>query len=290
MKITIVGGGGRVGSTAAFSLLINNLVEEAVLIDIQEDRAEGEALDISHSLSGMGVEGSVYGGSDYSLTTDSDLILITAGMARKPGMSRLELAEGNINIVKEVVEQSMEYSSNPFLFIVSNPVDVLTACSQKVSGLEHSRVFGLGTLLDTIRLKSILNQRLGVSYSEEVMVVGEHGDSMTPVFSKLNEDYPRKDLWEVFREVREGASKVIEAKGATWFAPAVAISRVVEKLQDKEGQVLPLSTYLEEHGVYVGYPARVSSHGVNPLDYSLSAREEESFLESVGVIKEALRC
>ncbi len=288
MKVTIIGGGGRVGSTAAFSILSNRLASEVVLIDIAEDRAKGEALDLAHSLSGMGVDAEVYGGSDYSLTKDSDLIIVTAGVARKPGMSRLELAESNIGIVKDVVSKALQYSKNPFLFIVSNPVDVLTYHALKVSKLEPSRVFGLGTLLDTIRLKSLLRLRLNIDYSEEVMIIGEHGDSMAPVFSHLETDASKDELWEVFEEVRVGAGKVIEAKGATWFAPAVAISEVVRNLQSEESRMLPISVYLENYDLCIGYPSQVSSSGVKPVDYSLSSEEKELFLKSVDVIKRAL--
>lgn len=288
MKVSIVGGGGRVGSTAAFSLLSNRLASELVLIDIDEEAVEGEALDLSHSLSGIKLESSVYGGSDYSLTRNSDLILITAGIARKPGMTRLELANANIKIVKDVVSRAMEHSSNPFIFIVSNPVDVLTHYALEVSRLEPSRVFGLGTMLDTIRLKSLLKQRLNIGYREEVMIIGEHGDSMTPVFSKLNAGYPREKLWKVFQEVREGAAKVIEAKGGTWFAPAVAISQVVRNLTHKQREILPVSAYLEEHGVHIGFPSEIGTGGVKPIEFALNEEEEALFLKSVQVIKGAL--
>lgn len=288
MKVSIIGGGGRVGSTAAFSLLSRGLVSEVVLIDIAEDKAKGEALDMTHALAGMGVNAEVRGGSDYALTEDSDLILITAGVARKPGMSRLDLAESNIKIIKDVVPKALEYSKNPFLFVVSNPVDVLTYHALKVSGLSPERVFGLGTLLDTVRLKSILKLRLGIDYSEEVMIIGEHGDSMTPVFSHLNSKHSEAELWEVFEEVRDGATMVIEAKGATWFAPAVAIAQVVEALQ-KDGRLLPLSIYLPDHDVCIGYPAEISSRGVKAVNYDLSPEEKERFLKSVNVIKKVLR-
>ncbi len=287
MKVSIIGGGGRVGSTAAFSLLSRGLVSEVVLIDIARERAQGEALDIAHALSAMGVEATVVGGDDYSMTEDSDLVLITAGVARKPGMSRLDLADSNIKIIKDVVPKALEHSKNPFIFVVSNPVDVLTYYALKVSGLKPERVFGLGTLLDTVRMKSMLRLRLGIEYGEEVMIIGEHGDSMTPVFSHLNTSHSREELWKIFEEVRDGAAKVIESKGATWFAPAVAIAQVVEALQ-KSGTLLPLSVYIPEHDVCIGYPAEVSRDGVKIANYTLSPEEEERFLNSVSVIKKVL--
>ncbi len=288
MKVTIIGGGGRVGSTAAFSIMINNLASEVVLIDISEDRAKGEALDLAHSVSGMKIDAEVYGGSDYSLTEDSDIIIVTAGVTRKPSMNRLELAETNIGIVRDVTKRALDYSKNPFVFIVSNPVDVLTYNTLKLSNLESSRVFGLGTLLDTMRLKSLLKLRFDTEYSEEVMIIGEHGDSMTPVFSHLGADVLMSKLWNVFEEVRVSAGKVIEAKGGTWFAPATAISDVVRGLQNEESTIMPISVYLENHEICIGYPSEVSSSGVRPVNYNLSRGEEELFLKSVDRIRSAI--
>lgn len=285
MKVSIVGGAGRVGSTAAYAIVNLGLVDEIYLLDIAKERAAGEALDITHALSGFNREMVVRGGDDYAGVEGSDVVIITAGAARKPGMSRLDLRHRNVGIIRDVVRRVMAECRDTMLFVVSNPVDVLTYHAWQESGLPEERVFGLGTLLDTLRLKSMLKRRLGVDYREEAYVFGEHGDSMLPVF-RLSSNHPKEELMRVFDEVREGAAKVIESKGGTWFAPAVAIAKVIEAIE--RGGVYPVSTYVREHQLYIGYLAEISRDGVRSVDFELTQEEAQLFRRSVETVKGAL--
>ncbi len=285
MKVSIIGGAGRVGSTAAYTLVNLGLVDEIYLLDIAKERAAGEALDITHSLSGMNSDVVVEGGDDYAGIRGSDVVMITAGVPRKPGMSRLDLRHRNVGIIREVVRKVVAECRDALLFVVSNPVDVLTYYAWRESGLDEERVFGLGTLLDTLRLKSMLKKRLGVGYEEEAYIFGEHGDSMLPVF-RLRGNHPREELMRVFDEVREGAARVIETKGATWFAPAVAIARVIEAVQ--QGGVLPVSTFIREHRLYLGHLAEISRSGVRRAEFELTEEEARLFQHSAEVVRRAI--
>ncbi len=285
MKVSIIGGAGRVGSTAAYTLVNLGLVDEIYLLDIAKERAAGEALDITHSLSGMNSDVVVEGGDDYAGIRGSDVVMITAGVPRKPGMSRLDLRHRNVGIIREVVRKVVAECRDALLFVVSNPVDVLTYYAWRESGLDEERVFGLGTLLDTLRLKSMLKKRLGVGYEEEAYIFGEHGDSMLPVF-RLRGNHPREELMRVFDEVREGAARVIETKGATWFAPAVAIARVIEAVQ--QGGVLPVSTFIREHRLYLGHLAEISRSGVRRVEFELTEEEARLFQHSAEVVRRAI--
>ncbi len=285
MKVSIIGGAGRVGSTAAYTLVNLGLVDEIYLLDIAKERAAGEALDITHSLSGMNSDVVVEGGDDYAGIRGSDVVMITAGVPRKPGMSRLDLRHRNVGIIREVVRKVVAECRDALLFVVSNPVDVLTYYAWRESGLDEERVFGLGTLLDTLRLKSMLKKRLGVGYEEEAYIFGEHGDSMLPVF-RLRGNHPREELMRVFDEVREGAARVIETKGATWFAPAVAIARVIEAVQ--QGGVLPVSTFIREHRLYLGHLAKISRSGVRRAEFELTEEEARLFQHSAEVVRRAI--
>ncbi|NOZ59120.1 MAG: malate dehydrogenase [Euryarchaeota archaeon] len=285
MKVSIIGGAGRVGSAAAYSLVMQGLVDELYLLDIAGERAAGEALDITHALSGLGRDVSVEGGDDYSGIAGSDVVIVTAGVPRKPGMSRLDLRHQNVGIIREIARKVAKACDDALLFVVSNPVDVLTYYAWKESGLGRERVFGLGTLLDTLRLKSMLKKRLGVDYREESYVFGEHGDSMLPVF-RLRHNHPRDELLGVFEEVRQGAARVIAWKGATWFAPAVAIARVVEAIG--RGGVLPVSTFIEEYGLYLGHLAEISRSGVRRAEFELTEEEARLFQRSAEVVRRAI--
>jgi malate/lactate dehydrogenase len=285
MKVSIIGGAGRVGSAAAYTLVAFGLVDELYLLDIAGERAAGEALDITHALSGIGSDAKVEGGENYSGIAGSDVVIVTAGVPRKPGMSRLDLRHKNAGIIREIAKKVAETCDDALLFVVSNPVDVLTYHAWRESGFPEERVFGLGTLLDTLRLKSMLKKRLGIAYEEEAYIFGEHGDSMLPVF-RLRGNHPREELMRVFDEVREGAARVIETKGATWFAPAVAIARVVEAVQ--QGGVYPVSTFIREHGLYLGHLAEISRSGVRRAEFELTEEEAHLFQRSAEVVKRAI--
>ncbi len=286
MKVSIIGGAGRVGSAVAYTLVSHRLVEELYLLDIAGERAAGEALDITHALAGIEWDATIEGGDSYSGIAGSEVVIVTAGVPRKPGMSRLDLRHRNVEIVRDIAKKVAGVcDEDALLLVVSNPVDVLTYYAWKESGFPHERVFGLGTMLDTLRLKSLLRKRLGVGYEEEAYVFGEHGDSMLPVF-RLRENHPSEELMRIFEEVREGAARVIAWKGATWFAPAVAIARVVEAVQ--KGGAYPVSTFIEEHRLYLGHLAEISRRGVRRAEFELTEEEARLFRRSAGVVRRAI--
>lgn len=289
MKISIVGAG-HVGSTTAYALLLKGLCDELVLVDVAGDLAEGEALDLRHCRAGLNFSGEIIGTDDYSATRDSDMIIITAGMARRPGMTRMDLREKNIEIMKSIVEELMKYNDDTLLFAVSNPVDVMAYTAYKESGLPAHKVFGLGTLLDTMRLRSIMAERVGMEAAlSGAYVLGEHGESMFPVFSQMSADVPLDELNDLFEDVVKGGIKVIEKKGATFYAPGLSIADAVEAVAKDTQDVLPVSVFLEEHGIYIGYPAVVGRGGVKPSKMTLSPEEDEGFNRSIEVLKKAQR-
>jgi malate/lactate dehydrogenase len=289
MKISIIGAG-RVGATAAFALVGRRLVDELALVDIRKDLAEGEAMDIFHGTSTVGKAVEVSGSDDYAITQDSDLVIITAGIARRPGQSRLDLAETNAGIMKGIVDGLKEYNDDPLLFVVANPVDVLTNVAFRTSGFAPERVFGLGTLLDTIRLRSHLRRMYGEKAKGiEAMIIGEHGDTMLPVFRGYEStSITLSELEGVFMEIRDAAIRVIELKGATFYAPAVAIAEAAESIILDREKALPLTVYLEEHDFCIGHPAVAGRDGVRPVDFEPTGKEKQRFERSLSILKGVL--
>jgi malate/lactate dehydrogenase len=281
MKISIIGAG-RVGSEVAFTLMQRDLCDELILIDILKDRAAGEALDLRHCLWVVKKDVKVVGSDDYSLVRGSDLIIITAGVPRKPGDTRLDLAEKNARIMKDIVGK---LPKEGLILVVSNPVDVMTCLVLKASGKDKSEVFGLGTMLDTIRLRSLL-----MEYGEcsDVYIIGEHGDSMLPVFGSLGEKQDKEELEGVFESVRISAAEVIKLKGATLFAPALAVAEVVQSVVKDEERILPVSAYHEDYGVCISLPTMVGRKGVRFVDFALNEEEKARFMKSVEVLKKAV--
>jgi malate/lactate dehydrogenase len=285
MKISVIGAG-RVGATIAQALLMRKLADELVLIDIAEDMVKGEALDLRQGQSGLGTNVKITGSTDYSLAASSGIIVITAGVGRKPGDSRLDLAKKNTNIMKGIIDKIKE-NENSILLIVSNPVDVMTYLVLKKSGFDNrNRIFGLGTTLDTIRLRSLLSEEFDINASSlETFIIGEHGDSMLPVFSHLGEEFEKERLFKVFDAAKDGAAEVIKLKGATTFAPAIAVAEVVDSIANDRGNILPTSTYHEDLDVCIGFPSKVARSGAYPIEFELNEEEREKFLKSVEIIK-----
>jgi len=297
MKITILGAG-RVGSTAAYLLMEKGLADEIVLIDIEKDKVEGESLDLAQCVSGLKEDVKVTGSDDYADSADSDIVIVTAGVPRKPGDTRLDLMKKNAGIIKKIVEDVMAHNDNPIILVVSNPVDVMTYIAYMESGLPKERVFGLGTMLDTIRLRSAVAADFGVdSNTVEVFMLGEHGDSMFPQFGeatiggtpilKVAGASPDR-LKKIFQFVRDSAEEVIRKKGGTFYAPGYSIAVVVEALVYK-GSVLPASVYNEEWGVCVSVPCKISTRGAMPLPPKLSDKEKKLMDESIAVLKGSVR-
>ena len=259
-KVAIIGCG-FVGASIAFSLIQKGLFSEMVLIDANHDKAEGEAMDLSHGLPYLSPM-EIYAGT-YEDVSDCALVIITAGANQKPGETRLDLIDKNVGILKSIIPQITARPFEGMLMIVSNPVDVLTYAAMKISGYPAHRVFGSGTVLDTARLKFLLGQHLDVdSRNVHAFIIGEHGDSELAVWSSANissldldhfcqlrgkKNY-RAELDRIYHEVRDSAYEIIERKGATYYGIAMAVARIAECIVKNESAMLPISAVLEEIG------------------------------------------
>lgn len=295
-KISIIGAG-RLGSLSGYHLMARRLADEIVLIDIMADRAEGEAIDLGHCTSAIG-RTKIIGSDDYSLTAESDVIVITAGIPRKPGDTRLDLAKKNKKIMEEVLAKISEHNSDYILLMVSNPVDVLTYLAYKKSGLDAKKVLGLGTMLDTMRLRSQLCSVFDLEPQKlDALMLGEHGDSMFPAYSFATYDggklskvdgISETKLAEVFEGVKDSAMQVIKKKGATFYAPTLAIAEVVDCIIGDSKRTLPVSTYNETYGVCISVPTIVGADGVSDVDYSLDEAEKKLLENSASVLKASI--
>lgn len=299
-------GCGFVGSTTAFSLIQTGIFSELVLIDANVHRAEGEAMDLSHGLPFVHPM-KIYAGN-YSDLTDCALIIITAGASQKPGETRLDLAQRNVEIFKSIIPEIARHNQDAVLLVVTNPVDILTYAALKFSGFPENRVIGSGTVLDTARLKYLLGEHLGVdSRGVHAFIIGEHGDSEVAVWSGANVsgvalnhfcelrghfDHPAADL-RIYREVRDSAYDIISRKGATYYGVAMAVSRIATAIVRDEKPVLPVSSLIHElygiENLCMSLPAVVGRSGVETvLDLSLSPVERSELLRSAKTLRQTL--
>jgi len=290
MKVSIIGAG-RVGSTTAFILMERGLCSEIALVDVMGERADGEALDLTHGVSAVKEDVLLSGSSDYSITKDSDVVVVTAGIPRKPGETRLDLAQKNIGVIEGITESVLAHNRDCVILMVSNPVDLMALTAYMKSGMPNERVFGLGTMLDSIRFRSMIAIEYKVKPSAvDAMILGEHGDTMFPAYSGVRINGKPvgfdKRLERVFQEVRDSAAKVIKEKGATYYAPALAAAEVVEALSSKSARVLPTSVYHSTYGVYISVPTEVSKGGATPIECNLSDEESVLFRKSAETLSE----
>ncbi|AKG92600.1 Malate/lactate dehydrogenase [Geoglobus ahangari] len=291
MKLGFVGAG-RVGATSAFTCLLNLDVEEIALVDIAEDLAVGEAMDLTHAAAGVDKYPKIVGGSDYSLLKGSDVIVVTAGLARKPGMTRLDLANKNAGIIRDVAKKIMEASPESKIIVVTNPMDVMTYIMWKETGKPRNEVFGMGNMLDSQRLKATLFAQ-GARNIRKAWIIGEHGDSMFIMWSQADFD-GEVDREKTLEQVRFVAAEVIKRKGATIYGPAVAIYRMVNAIVNDTKEEIPTSVILQgEYGiedVSVGVPAIIGSGGVEKVvEYDLPEEELNALRNSASILKERLR-
>ena len=301
-KLVIVGGGGMVGASAAYACALRSVVEEIVLIDRSPDLAWGQAADINDA---MGLDRNVeVRAGDYGDIATDDIVVITAGAPQAPGQTRLELAGVNAAIMREIIRNVMAGGAQPYLVIVSNPVDVLTYVAWKESGLPKSRVLGTGTTLDTSRLNSYLADQLDANTRDvDAYILGEHGDSSfsTIETAQIGEvplrDYPgfkEEMIDNIEQKIRDRAYRVIETKKSTYFAIGFVISKIVSALRQSTHTIYPVCSLVEGeyglHDVVLGLPSTVSSEGVKILaGYPLTDREKELLARSAAVVSEAIR-
>jgi malate dehydrogenase len=297
--IAIVGAG-RVGSSAAFSIL-GARISDIVLIDVFENQAKGEALDMMQAAPAIEFDGNIRGTSDFSEMKGSQLVIVTAGEARKPGMSRIDLIGKNAKIVKSVVREVVTYAPDCRLMMVTNPVDVMTYVAFKESGFERNRVFGMGNILDTLRFRSYIAQELGVSREDtRALVIGEHGDSMVPLvgFASVSgipiADLMRKEQIEKVVDLTKfSGSEVIKLKGSTVYAPGEVIRIMADAVMRDRKRVMSVSTILQGEygfsGVSIGVPCILGKNGVEKiLELRLDAKAREDFENSVKITKDAI--
>ena len=301
-KIAIVGAG-FVGTSFAYSLLIRGLVSQIVLIDINKERAEGEAMDLSHGLP-FAHPVKIWAG-DYSDCKDADVVLIAVDKGAKIKKSRLELAQGNLEIFRETIPSITRYNKQCILLVVSNPLDVMTYAALKLSGFPKSRVIGSGTVLDTARLRYLLSQHLQIdARNVHAYIIGEHGDSEVPVWSLANVagirlkdycsignlPYDRELLNELFLKVRNAAYEIIKRKERTNYGVGLSLTKIVESIIRNENSVLTVSCLLENyHGVSdvcLSVPAILNRDGIGRIiELPLDEKEIEEFQKSAGIIK-----
>lgn len=303
MKVTIIGGGGRVGSCAAFALQCAALVSEIQLLDANQAMAEGEALDLLHG-SAFAADQRIYAG-DYSRAADSDLFLITAGLRRKPDESRLDLINRNVALFLQILSsiKSAGLRKDAIVFVVSNPVDILTHLATQQLGLPWPQVIGLGTMLDTSRFSSFIAEELKLAPTQvKALILAEHGDSMVPIWSSaaLN-GLPLAGLPQcspgfqnsVFERTRGSGAEVIKKKGGAGWAVAIAIRDVVHSIALDRKQLLPVSSLQQGaydiNGICLSVPSVVGRRGiVDHVEINLWPKEKLALQNSARALKETL--
>lgn len=303
-KVTIVGAG-SVGSSAAYAALIRGSARHVALYDIATAKAEAEVLDLAHGTQFTGTS-DIVGGSDISVVEGSHVVVITAGAKQNPGQTRIELAGVNAGIMKKMMPQLLEVAPNAVYVIVTNPCDVLTVLAQEDTGLPDERIFASGTVLDTSRLRWKLAERAGVATSSvHAYIVGEHGDTEFPLWSKatigtvpiLEWVTPAGDrmtvdeLDQIAIDVRDAAYKVIQGKGATNYAIGLSSARIVEAILGDEHAVMPVSTVLRDFhgvdGVALSVPSVVSASGAVPIrETQFAPNELELFHRSAAALRD----
>ena len=304
-RVAVVGTG-NVGSTFAYALLLSGLASEIALIDVNRAKAEGEAMDLNHT-EPFAPPTDVWAG-DYPDCAGAVVTVIAAGVNQKPGETRLDLLKRNAAIFREVIPAIVRHNPDGILLIATNPVDVLTYAALKFSGFPPPRVIGSGTILDTARFRYLLSQYFGVDpRSVHAYIIGEHGDSEVPVWSLANiagmhlgdfaaahgVSYAADKMEEIFRQTRDAAYHIIQRKGATYYAVAAGLMRIVEAILRNQATVLSVSSLVENNygirDVCLSLPTVVDRKGIaRQLRLSLSAEEQQGLRKSAEVLKHTI--
>ena len=302
MKITVIGAG-NVGATVAQLLANQELASEIILVDVLEGIPEGKALDMYESMPILGSDSKIYGTNSYEMTADSDIVIQTAGMARKPGMSRDDLLVKNAEIVSSCISNAFKYSPNALYIIVSNPLDVMTFLAAKLTNLPRHKVIGMAGILDTARYRSFISMELKVSMQDiQGMILGGHGDTMVPLprFTTvagipLTDLLPKEKIDEICTRAANGGGEIVKylKTGSAYYAPAAAAVQMVESIVRDQKRILPCSVMLQgEYGVsdvVVGVPAKLGKNGMEEiLELKLNDEEMASFNNSVGHVRETI--
>lgn len=307
----VIIGAGQVGMACAYSLLIQDCFDELVLQDLATERVEGEVMDLMHGMSFIAPT-LLKAGTVANEGRDADIVIITAGASQKPGENRLDLLERNVAIFKTILSDVVKYCPNAILLIVSNPVDIMTYVTLKLSGFPSSRVIGSGTVLDTARFRSLLAKKLDIdARSVHAYIIGEHGDSELPVWSTANvaglklipDSCPdswenlsaaeRKELTAIFEQVKNAAYEIIKRKGYTSYGIGLGVTDIVKAILRSQERVLTVSSLIEGaygvHDICLSLPTVVNEKGVlKTVNLTLSKKEEKQFQNSAFVLQEAL--
>ncbi|WP_207694459.1 L-lactate dehydrogenase 2 [Enterococcus sp. DIV0212c] len=304
-KVVVVGTG-FVGTSIAYSMINQGIVNELVLIDVNQEKAEGEALDLLDGVSWGQENVDVWSGG-YEECHDADVVVITAGANQKPGQTRLELVDINASIMKSIVQKIMDTGFDGILLVASNPVDVLTYVAWKTSGFPANRVLGTGTTLDTTRFRKELAAKLKIDpRSIHGYIIGEHGDSEVAVWSHTtvggkpilefivkNNRLGIEDLALISDRVKNAAYEIIDRKQATYYGIGMSTARIVKAVLNNEQAVLPVSSYLNgeygESGLFTGVPSVVNQSGVREIiELNIDANEQLQFRESVKQLRQVI--
>jgi malate dehydrogenase len=303
MKVTIIGAG-NVGATCAMRILEAGLAD-IVLLDVMESIAKGKAEDLMDAASIVGHKRHIIGTSAYSATTLSDIIVITAGFARKPGMSREELLNKNASIVKEVTRNAVEYNKNPIIIVVTNPLDAMTYLAYKESGLDHKRVFGMAGVLDSARMNLMIARATKKKLDEiNSLVLGTHGETMVAAIShskaaknRLSDLLKQQQIDDIVEKTKSRGAQIISylGQGSAYYGPSAAVFKMVKAIAEDTKEVLPCSCFLQGEygidGIYLGVPARIGKNGIEKIiEAELAAEEKRLLKEAADSVRNQLLC
>jgi malate dehydrogenase len=298
-KVTVVGSG-NVGAAVA-QRLVDKQMADVVLIDILEGVPQGKALDMLESGPIEGYDVKIRGTNDYADTANSDLVVMTAGFARKPGMSRDDLLKANYEIVKGAIEKVVKYSPEAFLIVVTNPLDAMVQTAFKVSGFPKNRVIGMAGVLDTARYRTFIAEALNVSVRDvQGFVLGGHGDTMVPVPRyttvagiPVEDLMPREQLEAIIKRTRDGGAEIVSLlkTGSAYYAPSAAVVEMIDAIFKDRKKILPCAAYLEGeygiHGVFVGVPVKLGARGIEQIvEIKLTPEEHAALQRSAAAVKE----
>jgi malate dehydrogenase len=301
-KITVVGAG-NVGATAAQRLAEKELARSVVLVDVIEGVPQGKGLDQWESAPIEGFDTRVIGANDYAPAKGSELVVVTAGIARKPGMSRDDLVRTNADIVKQVSQQIKQHCPDAIVLVVSNPLDVMCWVTKQVTGFPRERVIGMAGVLDTARYRAFLAEALDVSVADiQAMVLGGHGDTMVPLVSyttvsgiPVSQLLDTATLAKIVERTRNGGAEIVAflKTGSAYYAPSAAVTQMVEAIAHDKKRILPCAAWVQGEygvsGIYLGVPCKLGRRGLEQiLEVKLSADEQAALTKSAAAVKEIM--
>lgn len=298
-KVTVIGSG-NVGATVAHRLVDKQLAD-VVMIDILEGIPQGKGLDLLEAGPIEGYDCRVRGTNDYADTRNSDLVVMTAGFPRKPGMSRDDLLKANYEVVRAAIEQAVKYSPDSILIVVTNPLDAMAQTAFKVSGFSKNRVIGMAGILDTARYRTFIAEALSVSVQNvQGFVLGGHGDTMVPVPRyttvagiPVGEMMPKEQLDAIIKRTAGGGAEIVNLlkAGSAFYAPSAAVVEMIDAIFNDRKKILPCAAYLEGeygiHGLFVGVPVKLGARGIEQIiEIKLTPEEQKALEKSAAAVKE----